>query len=183
MDRLGGRIKVRREVLGLSLSKVARLSGISPSALSQIENGKAFPSIVTLKSIADTLNTTVGDMIGENEIIKFSPLMCKADRKLIEQDKNGGELYQLSHHENGKLMGTFLIKLKKGAVADKWFREHSGQSFCYLLTGELQFEIDDTVYSLRNGDSLYFNAMRRHKAVNKISEVAELIYVVTPPEG
>lgn len=180
MKKLGGRVRTRREVLGISLSETARLSGISPSALSQIENSKAYPSIVTLKSIAETLNTTVGDLIGENETIKFDPLMLKSDRILLAKDGKGGELYQISYNEPGKFMGTYFMTLDEGAVADKWFREHSGQGFCYLISGEIQFEMDKKVYNMSAGDTLYFNSLRPHKAINTHSVTAELLYVITP---
>ena len=67
MNRLGARIKRKREMLSLPLSDLSKKVGISASALSQIENSKAFPSIVTLKSIANSLYTTVGELIGEHE--------------------------------------------------------------------------------------------------------------------
>ena len=66
MKRIGERIRQKRELLGLQLKVLSKKVGISSSALSQIEKAKAFPSIITLKSIAENLHTTVGELIGEN---------------------------------------------------------------------------------------------------------------------
>ncbi|NCC62412.1 MAG: XRE family transcriptional regulator, partial [Verrucomicrobiae bacterium] len=52
MNRIGERIKRKRELRNLNLGELAEKVGISASALSQIEKSKSFPSIITLKSIA-----------------------------------------------------------------------------------------------------------------------------------
>lgn len=83
MKRLGERIKRKREDLHLRLNELAQKVGISPGALSQIEKAKAFPSITTLKSIADNLYTTVGELIGENEILTNNPLVKFSEKSFI----------------------------------------------------------------------------------------------------
>lgn len=180
MKRLGGRIKRKREVLGMSLGEVARLAGISSSALSQIENAKSFPSIVTLKAVANVLHTTVGELVGENEVITRIPLVRHTEKIFVERNDTGAELYLLTHREQGKQMGTYLIVLKKGATTEGFLKEHSGQEFCHVLSGELEFEIDDTLYKVKSGDSLYYNSAKSHKAVNTKSTTAEMLWVVTP---
>ena len=96
MRRLGERIRKRREILNLPLNDLAKRVGITPSALSQIENAKSFPSIVTLKAIAEHLKTTVGDLIGENELMGKNPILKKQDVKLIEKCGDGVEIFLLS---------------------------------------------------------------------------------------
>jgi len=49
MDKMGKRIKLKRESLGLQMNELSSKIGVTPSLISQIEKGKAFPSIVTLK--------------------------------------------------------------------------------------------------------------------------------------
>ena len=55
MDRLGGRLKELRQSAGLSLRELARQADVSPSLVSQIENGKSRPSVSTLYSFARLL--------------------------------------------------------------------------------------------------------------------------------
>ena len=74
MNRIGVRIKKKREQLNLQLNELAEKIGISPSALSQIEKAKSFPSIITLKTIAEKLHTTVGELIGENDSLANNPV-------------------------------------------------------------------------------------------------------------
>jgi transcriptional regulator with XRE-family HTH domain len=66
MKIIGVNIKKLREVKGISLRELAKRLQVSASFISQIETNKAYPSLVTLKSIADALGTTVGSLIGED---------------------------------------------------------------------------------------------------------------------
>ena len=110
MIRLGGRIKRKRENLSMPLSELSRKVGVSISALSQIENAKAFPSVVTLKTIADSLFTTVGDLIGENDTLTKNPLIKSDEIKFVKANSSGTNLFLLSHHESGKQMEPYLLK-------------------------------------------------------------------------
>ena len=93
----------------MQLNDLAKKVGISSSALSQIENGKAFPSIVHLKSIADCLYTTVGEVIGEHETLIKNPLLKNSQKKLVHKNKTGAKSYLLSHHDSHKQMETYSI--------------------------------------------------------------------------
>ena len=79
MDQMGKRIKKKRVSLGLQMKGLSIKIGVTPSLISQIESGKAYPSIVTLKKVADALQTTVGDLIGENEDLDHHPLYPTKD--------------------------------------------------------------------------------------------------------
>ena len=51
-ERLGARIRHHRRQLGLTLVEVAGQAGISQPFLSQIERGKAAPSMATLEGLS-----------------------------------------------------------------------------------------------------------------------------------
>ena len=52
---LGQLIKRRRKSMGLTLAMVSKSSGVSPSHLGRIENGKRFPSAMILRKITKPL--------------------------------------------------------------------------------------------------------------------------------
>ncbi|MFZ2444892.1 MAG: helix-turn-helix transcriptional regulator [Syntrophobacteraceae bacterium] len=56
-------VRVWRKHRGLSVSNLAAACGLTPAAVSQIENGKRSPSIETVKAIAAALNIEVDDII------------------------------------------------------------------------------------------------------------------------
>ncbi len=63
--QLGQSIRAAREQRGLSLRELARRVSVSPSFVSQIELGKASPSVGTLYSLLSVLGTSLDDLIGE----------------------------------------------------------------------------------------------------------------------
>lgn len=62
MDNLGSRLKDIRLKAGLSLRELARQVDVSPSFVSQIENGKSQPSVATLYSFAQVLKVSVDEL-------------------------------------------------------------------------------------------------------------------------
>ena len=60
---LGARLRAERMRQGMSLREMARRLGISPSALSQIETGKAQPSVSKLFDIVNLLNTSLDGLL------------------------------------------------------------------------------------------------------------------------
>ena len=62
--QLGAAIRSAREERGLSLREVARRVGVSPSFVSQVETGKANPSVGTLYALVGVLGTSLDDLIG-----------------------------------------------------------------------------------------------------------------------
>ncbi len=183
MKLLGERIKRKREGMRMQLNELAAKVGISSSALSQIEKAKAFPSIVTLKSIADNLYSSVGELIGENEVLTNNPLIKFNQKNLVDRNESGASLYLLSNHGNGKHMDTFLVDLEPGANSEGVMKRHPGQGFCFLLKGRLEFLLDEKMFVLEKNDSFYFNSGRTHSVRNISKSNTQFLLVVTPPEN
>lgn len=181
MKRLGERIRRKRENLQMKLNDLARQVRISSSALSQIEKAKAFPSIITLKSIADCLHTTVGELIGEHETLSKKPLIKNSEKRFIKENQTAARLYLLSHHDPLKQMETYLIHFAPGSDAKGIMTRHPGQQFCYVSEGIIDFILDGKKYVLEKGDSFYFNSNIEHIAQNISENVAEILWVITPP--
>jgi transcriptional regulator with XRE-family HTH domain len=181
MKRLGERIKRKRELMQMQLNDLSRQVGISSSALSQIENAKAFPTIVTLKTIAEKLNTTVGELIGENETLTKNPLIRKEEKKFVKGNESGTTQFLLSHHDPLKQMETYLVEFAKDSDTNDIFTEHPGQEFCYILKGKVKFILDSKEYQLKEGDSLYFNSSIPHFATNVSKSNSLMLWMVTPP--
>lgn len=62
MNNLGSRLKHNRLRSGLTLRELARQANVSPSFISQIENGKSQPSVATLYTFSQLLNVSVDDL-------------------------------------------------------------------------------------------------------------------------
>jgi transcriptional regulator with XRE-family HTH domain len=180
MRRIGERIKRKRELYNLQLNDLARKVGISSSALSQIEKAKAFPSLITLKSIAENLHTTVGDLIGENETLSNNPVVRNNDIKFVEKNDTGTEIYLLSHHDLNKQMDTYFVRFVENSDSEGLFTNNFGQVFCYVISGEISFQLDSKNYLLGIGDSIYFSSKVPYNAKNNTDIICELLWIISP---
>jgi len=180
MKRIGERIKKRRELQNLHLNELADRVGISSSALSQIEKSKSFPSIITLKSIAEHLHTTVGELIGENEALVSNPVVLRSEMKFVDQNKSGTLLYQLSHNDTNKYMDTYLVRFSKASGIETFFQNSHGQVFCHIIEGEIRFKTEEKIFLLKPGDSIYFNGKATKDVVNNYDGLSEMLWIQSP---
>lgn len=179
MKRIGERINAKRKLLNLQLNDLAKKVGISPSALSQIEKAKAFPSIITLKSIAENLYTTVGELIGENETLSKNPVMQRDEMKFVERNVTGAEIFLITHHDLNKQMDTYFVRFIQGSDLIGLFTANSGQIFCYVVSGEISFNLEAKNYLLKVGDSIYFNSKAPYSAMNNSDGICELLWIIS----
>ena len=67
VGQLGAKLRLARRDAGLSLRELARQLSVSPSFLSQMENGKSQPSVATLYSIAQVLGVSIDELFYTDE--------------------------------------------------------------------------------------------------------------------
>ncbi|MFA5224580.1 MAG: XRE family transcriptional regulator [Candidatus Omnitrophota bacterium] len=181
MKIVGVNIKRLREDQDLTLRALAKKLGISASFLSQVESGKASPSLSTLKSISDALSTTIGNLIGEAQKLEDNPVVRTSERKHVQEAGKGINLYLLTSRDSNKQMEPLLFKLKEGATSGERSYKHFGQEFVMVLKGVIEVTLNDMSYVLKKGDSIYFNSNVPHAFKNIGKEEAEAVWVVTPP--
>ena len=66
VSQLGPRLRDFRLRSGLTVRELARQVNVSPSFVSQIENGKSQPSVSTLYAFSQSLNVSVDDLFDES---------------------------------------------------------------------------------------------------------------------
>ena len=181
MDQMGKRIKKRRENLGFTIKDLSNTIGVTSSLISQIERGKAFPSIVTLKKIAETLQITVGELIGENEGLIQHPLLKFNQRRFAKKNTKGTSSYLLSYHFPSKQIEPYLIQFNKNSDSKGIMTSNfPGQEFCFVLKGSFEVTIEENRYSLNEGDGFYFNSNKSHLFKNISDDKAEILWIITP---
>lgn len=81
MINVGQRIKQLREAQGLTVNKLANLSGISQSHLREIELGNKNPTVETLSYFCESLNITLSDFFKERDD-DISPVLLRSISRL-----------------------------------------------------------------------------------------------------
>ncbi|OGX08103.1 MAG: hypothetical protein A2Y03_10130 [Omnitrophica WOR_2 bacterium GWF2_38_59] len=182
MTVIGTTIRRVRDEQGMTLRELAKDVGVSPSFLSQVEKGKASPSLATLKSIATELQTTVGRLVGDDSTNPSDRLITtEKQRKAFKQSGDGIQMYLLSESNPYKQMQPLLFKLGQSAASGESTYSHYGQEFVLVLKGSLEITLGDKTYKLKKGDSIYFNSSTPHSFKNLFKGETEALWVVTPP--
>lgn len=178
---IGDRIKRCRNEKGLSLRDLAIMVDLSASFLSQIEQGKASPSIENLKKIANSLDVRVSYLIEDEEVKKNSDVIKKEERRYVESIDSNTKIALLTSSNIEKNMEPILYEIGPGGESGRNYFNHPGEEFIFILEGKLDVYIEDTIHSLKEGDSLYFKSTENHRFKNNTDKLTRAIWVVTPP--
>jgi transcriptional regulator with XRE-family HTH domain len=181
MKIIGFNLKRIREERNLSLRDIAKKIDISPSFLSQIENGKTNPSVATLKAIADALSTTIAALMGEEVRADDNYIIRESERKSIGNLGNGIKIHLLTSHDPYKQMEPLFFTFESDASSGDTPYQHYGQEFLLVLSGSIELMLNSTRYVLRKGDTMYFNSNMPHSYRNIDKDKTEVVWVVTPP--
>ncbi|HEY1405506.1 MAG TPA: helix-turn-helix domain-containing protein, partial [Spirochaetota bacterium] len=142
---LGRKIRYYRNKQTLTLKELAERIGVTPSLLSQIEHGKASPSLSTLKSIADVFEIPVGILFEMNSRPSPSPLVKKNTFKKIMTEGNVMHSLLSPGYDD---VEVFINEFPPNATTGDSPYSHEGIECGYLLKGTLIIEVDGIEYKM-----------------------------------
>jgi transcriptional regulator with XRE-family HTH domain/mannose-6-phosphate isomerase-like protein (cupin superfamily) len=124
---LGARLKAVRLRSGMSLREVARQLGVSPSFVSQLENGKSQPSVATLYSIAQLLDVSI------DQLFASPPQDAGPDTvaPVVEMVPSGP-----NQRTPQPAPGSPIRRSDLGSPADAWTRDHVTARLSVTRPGE-----------------------------------------------
>jgi transcriptional regulator with XRE-family HTH domain/quercetin dioxygenase-like cupin family protein len=206
MDNLGSRLKNLRLKAGLTLRALARKAEVSPSFVSQIENGKSQPSVATLYAFAQLLEVSIDDL--------FEPRSGEAEGPSLVDgwgpngNKNPSNAWHPSEYANRvsvvhpshrssltmaegvvweRLAATpehavnfMKITYASGATSTGGgdLVSHEGYEYGYVLKGTLEIVVGTETFILHEGESIGFDSMIPHRLRNVGSGEFEGIWFV-----
>jgi transcriptional regulator with XRE-family HTH domain len=187
MDHLGARLKELRKHAGLSLRELARQAEVSPSLVSQIENGKSRPSVSTLYTFARLLNVSVDELFDADAPAAGQPAAGAAagvhdpanawhpseyaTRISVVHPSHRAHLRMAEGVDWERLSATperdvnfMKITYAPGAAgnADGSLIAHDGYEYGYVLSGVVEVTVGNEVFVLREGESLGFDSTIPH---------------------
>lgn len=175
---LGMRIRHFRSKKKITLRELAERIGVTPSLLSQVETGKAAPSLGTLKALADEFGTPIGMLFEVNNPETPSPLLKKGTFKRV---KTGGDIVYSLLSSGGDDLEVFLDDFPPNAETGETPYSHDGVECTYLLEGELCVEVEGVEYRMEQGDSICFESYRPHRMINRSGKTAKAISSTNSP--
>jgi transcriptional regulator with XRE-family HTH domain len=185
-ERLGARIRHHRRQLGLTLVEVADLAGISQPFLSQIERGKAAPSMSTLEGLAHALGTTQAHLLeavnsppgpadppgppGSPAAATGGRGAAAGDPVDVRRSTEGAILTRAEGTVGGHtrlLPGgpndTQLLEFVETNHVPGRFFHHPGLEWLYVTRGTVLLEVGDSLTRLEAGDVARYDGELPHR--------------------
>jgi transcriptional regulator with XRE-family HTH domain/mannose-6-phosphate isomerase-like protein (cupin superfamily) len=206
-EPVGEGLRKHRQDAGMSLRALARKVGVSPSLISQIEHGKATPSVATLYAIVSELGISLDELFFDAP--RGAAAKPPAEERAPRMDP-GNERLPSSHWQapsegpvlraNNRLSLTLATGVRwerltashdpgveflyctypvggESAAADD-LMTHEGSEYGIVLEGRCGATVGDDYYELDAGDSIAFDSRTPHRIWN-LSDSDEMIAIWT----
>ena len=207
--KVGQRLNSRRREMGISLRKLAKMTGLSASFLSQVERGQTNLSLKSLQFISQALSVPLLYFLTENKTAKsveisesvpepmpeqlvqlpeqfeklpaYTPVVRSGDRSKLILPLSG-VIYELLTPSFGQKMVAIRGELSPGTGNVMRRLREPTEEFIFVLSGSLQVGLDRGEYILNAGDTIYFEGANLQKLLCASQEEnAVWVSVITPP--
>jgi transcriptional regulator with XRE-family HTH domain len=171
--RLGRRLRELRRRQRLSLTDVASRTGISPSFISHIENGKSDMTIGRLMRLASLYEVDPGELL-EYPAHREAAVIRAGEHTRIHSEAESLDSFLLVPDMAHSMLPILTVYEVGGGTKDAF--SYAGELFLYVLEGsvEVRFEGGETIV-LDVGDSATVDPSRPHSFANVCSGPARLL--------
>jgi transcriptional regulator with XRE-family HTH domain len=182
---LGRKLRQLRLRKKIALVDLGKHTGLSPSMLSQLENGKMIPTLPTLARIAMVFDVGLEHFFGEKRGRKlFSVARARERMRFPERPDAPDPSYFfecLTFATQGKGLQAYLAEFPKRAAAEGSEHFHDGLEFLFVLEGALTIRFQGEDHELRAGDGVLFDSSEPHSYRGSGKKRARAIVVTVPP--
>jgi transcriptional regulator with XRE-family HTH domain len=176
---VGERLREIRRQRRATLRTVADRSGLSESFLSQVERGRSNASIGSLRRIAEALGVTVADLF-EPSGPPGPRVLRRNERPALSFGVLGRKL--LLTPRPLQALEVFVGELDVGGSTGVAPYSHGdSEELFVVLNGSVQLSLGDEVHDLETGDSIVYRSSVPHRITNVGDQLAEAMWVITPP--
>jgi transcriptional regulator with XRE-family HTH domain len=178
--RVRDRLKQARLRLGLSLTRLATLSGVSKSMLGAIESGDSTPTILTLWQIAGAWQLPFDSLLAEARQVGTRVLTAAAAKTLSTRD---GSFSRRSLFPPDPRRATELYEVTLAAHGEEHAEPHAPgtRENLFVARGLLILQVGDEQHRLEAGDAIVFDADVPHVYGNP-TNLPLVMYIVMTTE-
>jgi transcriptional regulator with XRE-family HTH domain len=174
--RVADHLRERRKARGMSLDDLARSSGVSRAALSQVETCKSNPTVGLLWKIAVGLGVPFAELIGEKRT--GATVLRRNDAQVLRSLDGKLESRPLSPAGSSPMVELYELRLAARATHASEPHAPGTRELLVVLTGSLRLRVGDEAYELGPGDCISFSADRHHAYENPGSSDARYHNVI-----
>lgn len=175
-------LRLRKKV---SLVDLGKHTGLSPSMISQLENGKMVPTLPTLARIAVVFDVGLDFFFGDQRGQKLFSLVRASERMRFPERADAPlpayffECLAFSSHSKG--LQAYLAEFPRREPSEVTEHFHEGSEFLFILAGCLTICFQGVDYKLAAGDSVHLDASEPHSYRGMEEEPAKALVITIPP--
>jgi transcriptional regulator with XRE-family HTH domain len=177
---LGMRLKEFRIKRGLSQTELAKLVGVTPSTISQVESNLIYPSLPAVLKMAEVLSVEVSSFFQESVDMRdriIFPAAEALDVKFPDLPEGSIVGKRMTPLDFDLKAEPYLIEILPNKDLPSHFFIHKGEEVGYLLSGKLQLKLEKAVYTIRSGDVIYLTTEMPSQWRNPGPGVARLVWI------
>lgn len=168
----------------MSLRAVAKLIDVSASFVSQVELGKASPSVGTLYALVTALGLSLDDVMTDQQARpRIDEHVQRASgRRTIRM---AGVTWERLTPGDDPWLDFLAVTYQPGSAscpADDLMR-HGGREYGHIVRGRMLVQVGFETYDLHHGDSIHFDSLTPHRLSNPFDEPCEAVWVVVARRG
>jgi transcriptional regulator with XRE-family HTH domain len=167
------RLRTRR---GLSLERLAQISGVSRAMLGQIELGQSAPTINVLWKIARALEVTFSALISARTQSGALVLRSQESKILTSKDRSFSSR-ALFPFDEPRRVEFYELRLAGGSVEDADAHPPGTTENLVVTAGTIEIDVSGDTHRLEAGDSILFEADTPH-AYRNPGKVEAVMYLV-----
>jgi transcriptional regulator with XRE-family HTH domain len=186
-NRIGNKVRLIRESRKLSLEDVSERSNVSIKSIESIENGSLIPGLTPLIKIARVLGTRLGTFMDDQENVGPVVTRSREEKQVARfSDRTNAvssdlDFYSLAQNKAGRHMDPFVIDIESSSEQDIKMSSHEGEEFIYVLSGLVEIKYGKDTYTLKPGESIYYDSIVAHHVHTANNEKAKILAVVYTP--
>lgn len=177
--RLGQRIRDLRSKAGMTLTTLSKATGVSIGTLSQLERGLVSPTVRTVYTVANALGVMPAWLIDPSQTMPRdveSRYIVRAGQRSRLLNIDGIRKDIASPAASERLRGFFMV-IQPGCNSGAQPYTHKGEEIGFLLSGQLQLQIDGETFGLHEGDCFAFSSSKPHQFANVAAIPASVFWV------
>lgn len=187
IKNIGEKIVSIRESKRITLAELAERCGFMPEMMSKIEENEAIPSLGHLIKVARALGVRLGTFLDDMD--QIGPVISRngdltQGGSFSSKNSNTHEnlsFFPLASDKSGRHMEPFIVDINPATGSDFTQSSHEGEEFIYVLAGQVEINYGKTVYTLSEGDSIYYDSVVDHHVHSANESPAKILAVVYAP--
>ncbi|HEV7252780.1 MAG TPA: XRE family transcriptional regulator [Mesorhizobium sp.] len=181
-DFLGSEVRDLRKARSLTLAQLSTVTDLSVGYLSEVERGRATPSVAALHRIARGLGVSIGWFFRNDdpERLEERDVVVRAGRRRKLSFESGITDELLSPNLRGSIE-LLLSRFPPGSTSGAEPYSHRGEEAGVVIRGAIELWVGERRFLLHEGDSFAFASATPHRYRNPGQEEAVVIWSITPP--